>query len=223
MVAVLIFGAARVNAMGNEEVRIHFAEEHVAALTGLSARQIRYWDTTGVYVPALGEPGHRLYSFRDLVALRTLSLLRTKLPLQELRKIGEYVATVHETPWASLTFYLQGRQVSFVDPATGRMVATRPRGQLVQPFEMVRVCTEMKVAVAKLQRRATQTRGKIVRDRRVAHNAWVIAGTRIPVETVRRMKAEGASVEEIVREYPSLSARDVAAALSFVGDQRRQA
>ncbi len=43
----------------------------------------------------------------------------------------------------------------------------------------------------------------------------VIRGTRIPVEMVVRMLAQGISEDEILREYPRLQAEDIRAALAY--------
>ncbi len=43
----------------------------------------------------------------------------------------------------------------------------------------------------------------------------VIRGTRIPVELIVRMLAQGIAEEEILREYPRLEAGDIRAALEY--------
>ena len=55
--------------------------DHVERLTGLSAGQLREWDKTGFFPPAYAfenrlSPYSRVYSFKDVVGLRTLSILR---------------------------------------------------------------------------------------------------------------------------------------------------
>ena len=92
---------------------IAFTPDHVARLTGLTKRQLRYWDQTGFFNPTLideaSERFGRIYSFRDLVGLRTVAVLRNRVPLQELRRVGEWLHRQHETPWASLRNALLGR------------------------------------------------------------------------------------------------------------------
>lgn len=46
----------------------------------------------------------------------------------------------------------------------------------------------------------------------------VIAGTRIPVEHILRKLAASVSVKAILRDYPSLTAEDVKAALAYASD-----
>jgi uncharacterized protein (DUF433 family) len=43
----------------------------------------------------------------------------------------------------------------------------------------------------------------------------VIRGTRVPVELIVRMLAEGISEQEILEEYPRLTPQDVRAALGY--------
>jgi uncharacterized protein (DUF433 family) len=46
----------------------------------------------------------------------------------------------------------------------------------------------------------------------------VIRGTRIPVELIVRMLAQGISQEEILREYPRLQHEDIRAALTYAAN-----
>jgi uncharacterized protein (DUF433 family) len=57
------------------------------------------------------------------------------------------------------------------------------------------------------------TFGQVSRDPGVLGNAWVIAGTRIPVAAIRRLHEDGYSNDRIIAEYPDLVAADIAAAL----------
>ena len=63
----------------------------------------------------------------------------------------------------------------------------------------------------------SQETGKIEKAQFVSHNALVIAGTRISVATIKQF-AEGMSVEQILKEYPTLTEEDVKAAIKYKGD-----
>lgn len=65
-----------------------FSRQQVAALTGLSGRQLSYWRMTGLVVPdTYTAGGHARYSFTDLVALRAARrLLDADISLQRIRK-----------------------------------------------------------------------------------------------------------------------------------------
>lgn len=60
--------------------------------------------------------------------------------------------------------------------------------------------------------------GKIERAKFVSHNALVTAGTRIPVATIKQFAEDGYSVEQILKEYSTLTEEDMKAALKHKGD-----
>lgn len=201
---------------------VAFTTEHVCRLTGLSTRQVRYWDKTEFFSPALVDSHprrafSRIYSFRDVVGLRTIAILRNKhnVPLQELRKVGAWLKREHETPWSSLRFGLAGDEVVFFDPATG--VATEPRGQgqTVLAIALEPIANEMRAAASRLTERKPDELGQIVRNRYVVHNAWSVAGTRIPTEAIWNFHQAGYDADAIIAEYPRLTREDVRAAIKF--------
>ena len=207
-----------------------FTAEHVCQLTGLSSRQLRYWDDTAFFKPTL-LPGHRrqafgrIYSFRDVVGLRTIAILRKehKVPLQELRRVGEWLADKHDAPWARLRFALQGKVVVFVDPDSGIAIEPRGPGQTVMSIALEPIAVAMSEAAARLRKRQSDQLGKIVRNRHVVHNAWVVAGTRIPTEAVWNFHRAGYGAKAIIKEYPRLTAQDVRSAIDFETRRRRAA
>lgn len=56
---------------------------------------------------------------------------------------------------------------------------------------------------------------RIIRDPRVCGGQPVIKGTRVTLSTVLSSLAEGASVAEILTDFPSLTEEDVRAAIAF--------
>ncbi len=58
-------------------------------------------------------------------------------------------------------------------------------------------------------------RSHITRDPEVCGGAPVIKGTRVTLRTVLASLAEGAGVEEIVADFPTLDAQDVRAVIAF--------
>ena len=55
----------------------------------------------------------------------------------------------------------------------------------------------------------------IVRNPRICGGQPVIRGTRVTVRTVLASLAEGASIEEILRDFPTLSEEAVKAVIAF--------
>lgn len=55
----------------------------------------------------------------------------------------------------------------------------------------------------------------IVRDPKICGGEPVVKGTRVTVRTVLASLAEGASVDEILADFPTLPERDVRAVIAF--------
>lgn len=74
-----------------------FTADQACRLTNCTHHQLRYWDRVGLVQPSLqtsgGRPGvRRLYTFRDLVALRVVrSLLDNGMSLQRVRRAWDYL------------------------------------------------------------------------------------------------------------------------------------
>ena len=74
-----------------------FTAHQSSRFTGCTPRQLRYWDQVGLVRPSIqqtgGRPGvARMYSFRDLVALRVVkSLLDGGMSLQRVRRAWEFL------------------------------------------------------------------------------------------------------------------------------------
>jgi DNA-binding transcriptional MerR regulator len=74
-----------------------FTAHQATKFTACTPRQLRYWDQIGLVQPSVqssgGRPGvARLYSFRDLVALKVVkSLLDGGMSLQRVRRAWDYL------------------------------------------------------------------------------------------------------------------------------------
>jgi DNA-binding transcriptional MerR regulator len=68
-----------------------FASQDVIRLTGITARQLQWWDERGIVVPA--RQGHRrVYSFEDLTEVAVICELRRKgFSLQRVRKVVRFL------------------------------------------------------------------------------------------------------------------------------------
>jgi DNA-binding transcriptional MerR regulator len=69
----------------------HFSSNEVVALTGITPRQLQWWDERGLVVPA--KVGHRrLYSMGDLTEVAVICELRRRgFPLQRVRKVMRFL------------------------------------------------------------------------------------------------------------------------------------
>ena len=79
-----------------------FTAQQACRLTRCTSHQLRYWDRVNLVQPSLqstgGRPGkRRLYSFRDLVALRVVrSLLDNGMSVQRVRRAWDYLRRTAE-------------------------------------------------------------------------------------------------------------------------------
>lgn len=207
-----------------------FTAEQVCRLTRLSPRQLAYWDKTEFFQPeylseyrtrAFG----RIYSFRDVVGLRVIAILRNDhhVPLQELRRVGAWLQTHHQTPWSGLRLGLSGRKITFLDVSKGVFVEASESGQEVFEMNLELIASEMQQAASALRERGPDQIGQVVRNRFVVHNAYVVAGTRIPTLAIWNFHDAGYTVAQILAEYPRLTVPDVAAAIEFEKARRKAA
>ena len=72
-------------------MRTRFTSREVVALTGISPRQLQWWDEQGIVVPA--RDGHRrLYSLEDLSEIAVICELRDRgFSLQRVRKVVRFL------------------------------------------------------------------------------------------------------------------------------------
>lgn len=55
----------------------------------------------------------------------------------------------------------------------------------------------------------------IVRDKTICDGQPVIKGTRVPLRTVLACLAEGATIEQILEDFPTLKEQDIRAVIAF--------
>jgi uncharacterized protein (DUF433 family) len=210
------------------EVIRALSANHVVRLTGLSHRQLSYWDDTGFFSPQFAfqnrqSPFSRVYSFQDVIGLRTIAILRKRyhISLQELRKVAKGLSEYHERPWSELTLYVVRKQVYFKEPDT-ESVRAALSGQYTH-LRLKSIIEDLTLEASKLKQRSQNQFGRIERHRYVVHNAWVIAGTRIPTRAIWRFHEAGYRHAQIMREYPILTERDIDAAIHHEQKQAKRA
>jgi uncharacterized protein (DUF433 family) len=189
-------------------------------LTGITIYQLRYWDRTGFFAPSLAHENRRVaysrvYTFRDIVCLKALNTIRNELrvPLQHLREAKERLKHYGDDVWAKAILYVLNRRVVAYNPAVDRKEdVVSGQGILQIPLEIVR--GDMEGAVSQFRARDPATVGKIVQSRGIVANKPVVAGTRIPVKSIKAFGDAGYSIDQIREQYPILTEEDVRAALS---------
>ena len=207
--------------MNIENIISAFSEDHVERLTGVSKRQLQYWDRTGFFVPGLAEenrrlPYSRIYTFRDVVCLKVLNTLRNEVnvSLPHLREVKDALMHVGDDMWAKTTLYVLNRKVVIYNPEIDQLEEP-VSGQAILQIPLHIVQSDMNKAVSYLRERDAGTIGKIQQARGVANNKPVIAGTRIPVKAIKAYTQSGFTISQIREQYPSLTEEDIEAALAY--------
>lgn len=115
-----------------------FTAEQACRLSGCTHHQLRYWDRVGLVEPSVqgsgGRPGvRRLYSFRDLVALRVVrSLLDNGMSLQRVRRAWDYLRREGsmDDHLAEVNLVTDGQSIFAVSSDDGELLDALRQGQL---------------------------------------------------------------------------------------------
>ncbi|MDX1449240.1 MAG: helix-turn-helix domain-containing protein [Acidimicrobiia bacterium] len=119
-------------------MREGFTAQQAQALTGCTHHQLRYWDRVGLVSPSIqgtgGRPGvRRLYSFRDLVALRVVrSLLDNGMSLQRVRRAWDYLRrnADMDSHLAEVKLVTDGQTIFRIARDDGQLMDALREGQL---------------------------------------------------------------------------------------------
>ena len=194
-----------------------FSADHAASITGLSKTRLAKWDRLGFFSPEyIGDddrrnPYSRVYSFVDLVGLRTLKLLADnyRVPLGELRKAAAELRKRSDRPWSEIPLAVLKRKVVFDLDTSPRNVTD---GQYaIKHISLQPIVQEIREQAEKLRRRSASQIGHTERRKFIQHNSEVISGTRIPVAAIDSFIQAGYSNRQILDEYPSLVLGDIEA------------
>jgi uncharacterized protein (DUF433 family) len=198
-----------------------FTADVAARLTGVSESRLRRWDNDGFYSPSYANPNRRspysrIYSFLDLVALRTISRInKLGVSIQKLKKVGEYIKELPNASWSSTRFFVAGQDVFFSHDEA--LIAVRPLGQRpiseIVNVDLEPIIIDTRERVEKLGERPPDQIGRVVRERYIMGGKPVIAGTRIPTATIVEFVQRGYTTEQIIQNYPRLVPEDIQAAI----------
>jgi len=115
-----------------------FTAQQACQFTGCTPHQLRYWDRVDLLRPSIqrtgGRPGRRrLYSFRDLVALRVVkSLLDNGMSVQRVRRAWEYLRRTGdmEQHLSEIKLVTDGQSIFRVASDDAELVDALREGQL---------------------------------------------------------------------------------------------
>ncbi len=137
-----------------------YGSRAVAAVTGLSLRQIDYWDRTHFIKPSMassaGKGTRRLYDFVDLIQFRVAASLRAQgISLQKIRKCVAFLRKNKEKlvqPLASLKFLTDGDSVFVLTADRKTVMDTLGEGQLVFSIAIGTLLRDLKGKVKEMEK-----------------------------------------------------------------------
>jgi DNA-binding transcriptional MerR regulator len=198
--------------MGPDESLIALPDHRAAKLATVSVRQLRYWEQVGLVVPSVRHQFSqrsivRLYHFTDLVDLLVAAELRDALSLQHIRKVVDHLrGRGYPRPLSELRFAIVGNEIYFQHP-DGQWEG---EFQLYQPvLQNVLALEPIRARILGSMRRSEAAYGQVERQRGLRGGAEVFAGTRIPVQMVRRRLKHGFTPGQIIEAYPDLTLNDI--------------
>lgn len=202
-----------------------FTPNQAEHLAGVSKQRQTYWHRQGLIQPRYyDETGwlryRRLFSFRDLVALRTIRKLRDEqgFSLQALRQFNSKLQARYDAPWSSLRFHKVGDQLQYDDPNPEdpnqpiRRWAGEPRHEAFH-VDLGEEAEELRPLVIAFGTRKAEDIGQVTRNRNVMGGEWVVQGTRILTSSIWNYASAGEPMEAIVAAYPTLHPEDIEAAI----------
>ena len=130
----------------------------IIKITGLTQRQVDYWDRTHFIKPSIKEASGygtaRLYSFQDLVQLKVAKTLIDKgVSLQKIRKAITYLKKNFpdiEKPLAEMRFLTDGETIFVLTDKKGVILDTLSKGQMVFALALGEIIEELKGEVEKI-------------------------------------------------------------------------
>jgi len=195
-------------------------------------RQLAYW-RSGAHSGPLLRPEHSsggrvLYSFRDVVALRTVAYLREDVSLQRIRRAVETLRNLGSREHLSrYRLVADGGSVVWVteldsaDQAEGVDLVLRPGQEVLVGLEDV--LSPFTNAAGIQVPDFTHPRPKLQVDADVLAGYPVVAGTRVPFDLVAGLVAWGVSVERVGDYYPGVGADAAAQAADYAAYVHRVA
>ncbi len=184
------------------------------SIARVSPHQLYYWHKTDL-VPAsisraVGGRRVRLYTFLDLLALTVAGELKQRgVSIQHIRQIVKRLRQRgYDRPLTQLSYATIDKQVYFQCEDGSWEGGLRP-DQIV--LHEVLHLQPLRERIAEGVRRDQAQRGQTEKRRGRVGGKRVLAGTRIPVETVRRYLEAGRTTAEVLAAYPDLNEADIAA------------
>lgn len=189
--------------------------DRAAALAEVRPARLDYWAARGLILPSVNERltprrAIKLYSYMELLAVLIVAEMRRRgVSLQHIRAVVDRVrGRGVENPLTEIRYAVVGGRL-YLQDADGNWEDGQVPGQGVVP--QVLDLRPLQARIRASLDRPKQTVGVVERRRGTLGSQEVIAGTRIPVQTIRHFLDDGRSTAEILENYPLLTPEDVEA------------
>jgi uncharacterized protein (DUF433 family) len=198
-----------------DERLLAVTRDTAAKIARLSRRQVDYWAKTDL-VPASIEGTIsasrrvRLYSFLDLLALTVAAELKQRgVSLQHIRQIVRHLrARGYDRPLTQLSYATVDKQVYFQREDGTWEDGLHPNQIVISEILHLQ---SIRDRIAEGVHRDHALVGRTEQRRGTLGHKRVLAGTRIPVNTVRRYLQAGRSTADVLEAYPDLTEADIEA------------
>jgi uncharacterized protein (DUF433 family)/DNA-binding transcriptional MerR regulator len=198
-----------------------YATHMAAALSGATVSQLRHWRSHNARTRPLLEPevspeSRIIYSFRDLLALRTFVRLRQDASLQRIRRAVNSLRDLGEVEHLSRYQLVSdpSGNIRFITDEEDEIELARRPGQMLL-VSMADVIEPFSVRPGVVVPALFKPRAHIAVDPDTQAGYPVIAGTRVPYDAVASLMREDVPAEKISDYYPTVSAEAARDALDF--------
>lgn len=194
-----------------------------SVLTGATVRQLAYWRRPTRSAPPLLVPegkrgGRFLYSWADVVALRSIVYLRQEKSLPRIRGAVATLRRLEASEWTHLSAYrlISTPSSIIVQTPAGQLLDLEQRpGTVLEEILMRDVLEPFETRGGQLVPALRHPRPRIAVDPTVLGGYPVIAGTRVPFDVVASLADERLEPDEIADVYPSVDREAIGDAVSF--------
>jgi uncharacterized protein (DUF433 family)/DNA-binding transcriptional MerR regulator len=194
-----------------------------SVLTGATVAQLAYWRKDTPSAPALLVPegkrsGRYLYSWADVVALRSIVYLRSEKSLPRIRQAVAQLRRLEADQWSHLARYtlVSTPKTIVVRTPDGQLLDVgRHPGTVLDEVLMEDVLEPFDTRTGRLVPALKRPRPHITVDPGVLGGYPVLAGTRLPFDSVAALAADDLDADDIAAIYPSASAEAIADATDF--------
>jgi uncharacterized protein (DUF433 family) len=183
--------------------------------------QLRHWRRVGTRTgpllsPELATAPRVLYSFRDVLALRTFVRLRQDASLQRIRDAIGNLRVIGEIDHFA-AYQLFSDRAGNIQLITGDQAVSlgRNRGQLQLVAVIGEIIEPFAIRAGVLVPHLLHPRPGLSVDPETQGGTPVIAGTRVPYNAVAGLMRDGVPAEQIADYYPSVTPDSAKDALDF--------